>query len=175
MTADAPDEEPPRDAPRRWVGPAVFFAFVAAVVSGASAVASRHRALHGADLVTGLYVDARFAPPPSLAGARTVSHDATWPLAPGSGSLRVRFETVSRGRASAVTAARVEPGARVLDGVEARVRVTGYETSATADDGRAIPVGRVALECVERAADGEHVHRIELRGDGTTADPDAVR
>ena len=32
---------------------------------------------------------------------------------------------------------------------------------------------RLALECVERASDGEATHRVELRGDGRHVDPDA--
>ncbi len=167
-----PEASAQRDRP--WLAPVVFFACVAAVVAGASSVVSRHSALHGADFFSGRYVDARFPPPPSLARERPASHVVGWPLAAGSGSLRIRFETVSRGAASAVTSARVEPGPDLIDGVEARVTVTGYDTSVVVD-GVPRPRGRVSLECVERAGDGERTHRIEVFGDGSSLDPDGAR
>jgi tetratricopeptide (TPR) repeat protein len=70
-------------------------------------------------------------------------------------------------RARLVTAVRVAPGRDVLDGVEASVRVIDYDTVTVGADGVAAPVGHVTLECVERAGDGEHPHRLELRADGT--------
>lgn len=169
MTSEAPTSNE-----RPWLAPVVFFACVAAVVAGASSVVSRHRALHGADFVTGRYVDARFPPPVSLSRERPSTHTVDWPLTTGSGSLRVRFETVSRGAASAVTSMRVEPGADLIDGVEASVSVTGYDTSLVVD-GVARPRGRVSLECVERAGDGVRTHHLEVFGDGLSRDPDAAR
>jgi hypothetical protein len=157
---------------RPWLAPVVFFACFAAVIAVASSVVSRHRALHGADFFTGRHLDARFSPPPSLARERPSTHTARWALASGSGALRVTFETVSRERASAVIAARVEPGPDVIDGVEATVRVTGYDTSIVVE-GVARPRGRLSLECVERAGDGTRIHHLDLFGDGETADPDA--
>lgn len=167
MSSDAPTAHD-----RPWLAPAVFFACLAAVIAAASSVVSRHRALHGAEFFTGRHLDARFPPPPSLARERPTTHTARWALASGSGSLRVTFETVSRERASAVTAARVEPGADVIDGVEATVRVTGYDTTIVVD-GVERPRGRLSLECVERAGDGTRTHHLDLYGDGETADPDA--
>ncbi len=174
MSSDAAEESAAATRDRLWLAPVLFMVAVGSVIAVASSVASRHRSLHGADFFTGLYVDARFAPPPSLVGATSRRHTTSWPLAPGSGSLRVRFEGAARGAASAVTAVRVEPAADLIDGVEARVHVTGYDTSIVVE-GALRPRGRVALECVERAADGEHTHRIELYGDGVTVDPDAPR
>ncbi len=173
MSTDAPPSAPTDDGARPWLAPVLFFTCVALVIGVASAVATRHRALRGADFFTGRYVDARFAAPPSLVGAPAVVHDFAWPLRQGSGSLRVRFETTARaGSGAVVSAVRVERGADLLDGLEATVRVTGYDTRAVID-GVEAPWGRVSLECVERASDGEATHRVELRGDGRHVDPDA--
>jgi hypothetical protein len=153
---------------RTWRNIALFAGFVLAVVGAASAVGGRYRALHGADFFTGVYLDARFAPPPRLRGAVTLAaHSLRWPLAPGSGGLDVRFESRRVGRSRFVTAVRVAPGSDVLDGVDATVRVIDYDTVTLDADGRAAAVGHVTLECLERAGDGEHPHRLELRGDGT--------
>lgn len=165
---DAPDDQESTSVRRTWRGVGLFVAFVAAVVGGAWAVGARHRSLHGADFFTGVYVDARFPPPAHLRAAGTDgAHTLRWPLAPGSGALEVRFETRRTPRARLVTAVRVAPGRDVLDGVEASVRVTDYDTVTVGPDGAAAPVGHVTLECIERAGDGEHPHRVELRGDGT--------
>ena len=174
MSSDATDESVAATSDRPWLAPVLFVVAVAAVITVASSVASRHRSLHGADFFTGRYVDARFAPPASLVGVTPREHTTSWPLAPGSGSLRVRFEGVARGAASSVTSVRVEPGRDLIDGVEARVQVTGYDSSIVFA-GALRPRGRVVIECVERAADGEHTHRLELYGDGETVDPDASR
>lgn len=173
MNPDTPPDAPDDDRSRPWLAPVLFFAAVALVIGTASTVATRHRALHGADFFTGRYIDARFTPPPALVGAPVEAHTFAWPLRQGSGSLRVRFETVARvGSGAAVSAVRVEPGADLLDGLEATVQITGYDARAVID-GVAVPWGRVSLECVERAADGEETHRIELRGDGRHVDTDA--
>lgn len=165
---DAPDDQESIAVRRTWRSVALFAAFVLSVVGVAWAVGARHRALHGADFVSGLLLDARFPPPAHLRGAGQGStHTMRWPLAPGSGALEVRFEALRLDRARLVTAVRVAPGRDVLDGVEASVRVIDYDTVTVGADGVAAPVGHVTLECVERAGDGEHPHRLELRADGT--------
>lgn len=168
-------EPAPAPRPARWKGPAAFAAFVVGVLGAASVVAGRHRALHGADFVTGLHLDVTFAPPAHLRAVapRAATHAVAWPLTQGSGSLAVRLSTAAwPSRERHVTAVRVAPGADLLDGVEATVRVTGYDTVTVGADGAAAPIGHVTLECVERAADGVRTHRIELRGDGSWVDPD---
>lgn len=169
MEPDAPAPVP--EGQPRWRPFVMFAAFVLAVLGGAMGVGARHRAVRGADFFTGRYLDVRFTPPDGSArGGSSTVHEVPWPLAQGSGALRVRFE-VTRTSASArlITAVRVEPSPSVIDGVEATVRVTGYDRSAVGVDGVERPVGRVTLECIERAPDGTHPHRIELRGDGSSA------
>lgn len=156
------------------MAPLRFALFVALVLGLASAVATRHRAVHGADFFSGRHLDVTFAAPPSLRGAPLSERHFAWPLSQGSGSLAVTWQTVAQGPQSAVTAVRVEPGADLVDGVEATVRVTGYDTVTVDDSGRAQPVGNAVLECVETAADGLHRHRLELRGDGV-ARPETLR
>jgi hypothetical protein len=162
------DDQGSIDTRRPWRAVLAFGAFVLSVAGGAWVVGARHRALHGADFFTGDLLDARFPPPTHLRGAGTDTvHAMRWPLAPGSGALDVRFETRHLPRARLVTAVRVTPGQDVLDGVEASVRVIDYDTTTVGTNGEAVPVGHVTLECIERAGDGEHTHRVELRGDGT--------
>lgn len=146
----------------------MFAAFVLTVLGVAMGVGARHRAVHGADFFTGHHVDVHFAPPETLRGGAVTVHEAPWPLAQGSGALTVRFEvTRYPTHEQIITAVRVDASPSVIEGVEVSVRVTGYERSAVGADGVERPIGRVTLEGVERAPDGEHPHRIELRGDGT--------
>lgn len=166
---DPADDQEPHRLRAAWRGIALFVAFVLSVLGTAWGIGSRHRSLHGADFFTTVYLDARFPPPTHLRGAGADAvHTLRWPLAPGSGSLRVSFETRRLAAGPRlVTAVRVAPGGDVVDGVEAAVRVTDYDTTTVGADGAMAAVGHVTLDCMERAGDGEHPHRVELRGDGT--------
>jgi hypothetical protein len=163
------DDQEPHRLRAAWRGIALFIAFVVSVVGVAWWVGSRHRSLHGADFFTALHLDARFPPPTHLRGSGAdATHTLRWPLAAGSGSLHVRFETRRLAAGTRlVTAVRVAPGSDVVDGVEATVRVTDYDTTTVGADGAMASIGHVTLDCVERAGDGEHPHRVVLRGDAT--------
>jgi hypothetical protein len=167
------DELPLPSPRRRWVGPALFVAFVVAVLSAAYAAVGRDHALHGADFVTGLYLDLSFRAPHNAEAP--VVHAIAWPLSQGSGSLQVRFETRRAGAASVVTSVRVAPWPHTGDSVDASVRLTGYDSSIELPSGERVALARATLECTERAADGEHSYTLELLGDGTWRASDLLR
>ncbi len=151
-----------------------FALVVIAVTAAGLAAIARHRSLHGARFLEGTYLDAPLRAPEHLGSPRsTERYTVPFALSPGSGSLAVRFETAVFDRdARAITRVVVEPD-RVADGVTAAVTLTGY--SATTQDGAiSRPVAHVVLECVETAADGDHIHHLQIVADGTFADPDAA-
>jgi hypothetical protein len=150
-----------------------FALLVIAVTTAGLAVIARHRALHGARFLEGTYLDAPLRAPEHLGAPRsTERYTVPFALSPGSGSLRVRFETAVFDRdARAITRVVVEP-AQIADGVTAAVTLTGYSATTT-DSSATRPVANVVLECTESAADGDHIHHIQLVADGTSTNPDA--
>jgi hypothetical protein len=151
-----------RQEPAHWKGPVVFLFVVSAVIATAFAVGQRHRSVHGADFFTGYHLDAHLRAPASAMGNPAL-HRFHWALTQGSGSLHVQFETIRVRGGSSVVSARVQSGSDLVDGVEAHVRITGYEPGG---ESTSVPMGTLTLECEERAGDGVRTHVVELRGDG---------